>query len=154
MSTGGRPVEVITAAGPFTLDDDLSFQPLEDLLKMCTSQQPDVILLMGPFISSEHPKIKKGGIQSLPEDIFRDKVIRRLEHLLETCQHTRVLIAPHANDMVHPYCLFPQPPFANMTKHSRVHMLSNPASFSINDHTISVGNIDILLRMAKSTISK
>lgn len=144
----------MTAAGPFTLDDDLSFQPLEDLLKMCSTQKPDVILLLGPFVSSEHPKVKKGAIQSLPEEIFRDQVIHRLENVLETCQHTRVLIVPHATDMIHPYCLFPQPAFTNMTKHARIHMLSNPASFSINDHSISVGNIDILLKLAKSTISK
>jgi DNA polymerase alpha subunit B len=99
MSTGGRPVELITAVGPFTLNDDLSFQPLEDLLDMCCTQKPDVILLAGPFVHEDHPKIKSGTSQFEPEEIFQEQVIRRLERVLKESQHTQVLILPHPTDV-------------------------------------------------------
>ncbi|RCI02079.1 DNA-directed DNA polymerase alpha subunit pol12, partial [Rhizopus stolonifer] len=92
MQADNRPLEMITAAGPFTLNDDLSFQPLEDLLQMCATQKPDVILLMGPFVSSQHPRIFSGKIETLPEQIFADQIYKRLEQVLDILVHTHVLM--------------------------------------------------------------
>lgn len=42
----GLPLEMVVAAGPYTLDDDLSYRPLEELLVACASLRPDVIILV------------------------------------------------------------------------------------------------------------
>lgn len=151
-----KTLDMIVAAGPFTLDDDLSFRPLEELLLKCSEQKPDVILLMGPFLSMHHPKISSASIDTLPEQIFKDQVITRLEQLLEeTCLKTHVLMMPHANDMIQYFPLFPQPPMTHLNiKHNRIHLLSNPTSILLNGHSISVANIDTLFRVGKEEICK
>lgn len=42
----GKPIDMCIAAGPYTLDDDLSYLPLEDLLHTLASEQPDILLLV------------------------------------------------------------------------------------------------------------
>lgn len=41
-----EPMDVIVSAGPFTFDDDLSYQPLERLIDTCIEQKPDVVILV------------------------------------------------------------------------------------------------------------
>ncbi|KAG1062536.1 hypothetical protein G6F42_027398 [Rhizopus arrhizus] len=152
--TDRKPVEMIVASGPYTLDDDLSYQPLEDLLKKCEQDQPNVILLMGPFISANHPRVASGKIESLPEEVFHNQIAKRLEQFLEKSQRSHVLLMPHADDMIQSFPLYPQPPLENTIRHGRLHQLSNPAQISINGHNISASNIDILFRLAKEEISR
>lgn len=151
-----KTFDMIVAAGPFTLDDDLSYRPFEELLLKCSQQKPDVILLMGPFLSMHHPKITSASIDTLPEHIFKDQVINRLEQLLdEACIKTNVLIMPHANDIIQYFPLFPQPPMTHLNiKHNRIHLLSNPTSILLNGHSISVANIDTLFKLGKEEICK
>jgi len=40
---------MMVAAGPFTLDDDLLFQPLSALLEVVVEERPDVLILVGRF---------------------------------------------------------------------------------------------------------
>ncbi|KAI8643515.1 DNA polymerase alpha/epsilon subunit B-domain-containing protein [Parasitella parasitica] len=154
IATDRKPVEMIVASGPYTLDDDFSYQPLEDLLNKCAQDQPNVILLMGPFVSANHPKVISGKIESLPEEIFHKQIVRKLEQFLEKSQHSHVLLLPHADDMMQSFPLYPQPPMENTTKHARIHQLSNPSQISINGHNISASNIDILFKLATEEISK
>lgn len=152
-----KTINMIVASGPYTLDDDLSYRPLEELLNMCSQQKPDVILLMGPFLSIHHPKVARAELDSFPEQIVRDQVINNLERLLDSaCLSTHVFIAPHANDITHHYSnLFPQPKFnAFSIRHDRIHLTSNPASIQMNGHTIKLANLDILFRLGKEEISK
>ncbi|EIE80547.1 hypothetical protein RO3G_05252 [Rhizopus delemar RA 99-880] len=153
ISNGGKPIEIITAAGPFTLDGDLSFKPLESLIQMCMEERPDIVLLMGPFVSAKHPLIAKGKITTLPEDLFREQVEVKLKHLLDACSNTQVLLLPHADDIIQTYPLFPQPPLKDL-QHPRIHLLSNPSSISVNGHVVSLANIDVLFRLAKQEIFK
>ncbi|CAO3678092.1 unnamed protein product [Rhizopus stolonifer] len=153
ISNEGKPIEAYTAAGPFTLDDDLSFKPLESLVQMCIKEKPDLLILLGPFVSTKHPMISKGKITVLPEELFREQVEVKIKYLLETCSNTQVLILPHADDITHTYPLFPQPPFKNL-QHSRLHLLSNPSSISINGHVVSIANIDTLFRLARQEVFK
>jgi DNA polymerase alpha subunit B len=150
---GTKPLEMITASGPFTLDDDFSFQPLEELLNHCKEQQPDVLVLMGPFISCRHPRVTSGKMESFPDEIFAEQVVKRLTEFLEHCKKTQVLLMPHMDDMITVYPLFPQPPL-DPIKHERIHQLSNPSTISINGHSIAFGNMDVLFRLAKEEITK
>jgi DNA polymerase alpha subunit B len=42
----GGPVSVHIAAGPFTFDTDLSFEPLQALLEVVEQERPDVLVLV------------------------------------------------------------------------------------------------------------
>lgn len=150
-----KTLDMIVACGPFTLSSDLSFKPLEELLDMCQQQQPDIILLSGPFLSVHHPFIASGQLNLLPESIIAEQVIARLVTLLETCTETNVFLMPHANDITHTYNLFPQPRFENMNiSHERIHLVSNPSSLVINGHTVTMANVDTIFRLGREEISK
>lgn len=46
----GKPLNVITSSGPYTFDDSLDYQLLEDLLKTAESSNCDVLILVIEFI--------------------------------------------------------------------------------------------------------
>lgn len=56
----GSPIKVITASGPFTTADSMSYQPLIDLLHVIMEQSPDVVILTGPFVDMRQDAIKSG----------------------------------------------------------------------------------------------
>lgn len=58
---GGRPLSIFAAAGPFTTSDSLVYEPLNDLLGAVRAARPDVVVLMGPFVDAEHPKVIQAG---------------------------------------------------------------------------------------------
>ncbi|KAG2203030.1 hypothetical protein INT47_013246 [Mucor saturninus] len=150
-----KTLDMIVACGPFTLNNDLAFKPLEDLLEMCQTQQPDTILLCGPFLSAQHPEIASGLIEVDPEVIMTEQVIERLETFLDTCTDTTVFLMPHPHDITHMYNLFPQPPFEDIElRHSRLHLIGNPSSLMVNGHSITMANVDTIFQLGKEEISQ
>jgi hypothetical protein len=63
--TGG-PIRAWVAAGPFTDAKNLDYEPLQELLAEATQAergaQPDVVVLMGPFVDVDHPLVKAGSV--------------------------------------------------------------------------------------------
>ncbi len=43
----GQPTSVIVAVGPYTLDTDLLYEPLEALLESARTDRPDALILVG-----------------------------------------------------------------------------------------------------------
>ncbi|KAF7729841.1 DNA-directed DNA polymerase alpha subunit pol12 [Apophysomyces ossiformis] len=152
--TPSAATDMILAAGPYTLDDDLSYQPLEELIKTCIKQKPDVVLLLGPFISETHPMIATGAITTSPEDIFKEEVIARLATLAKESPTTRILLVPHANDVIHEYPMFPQPPLKRSLLVDGIESLSNPASIEINGSAFTISNIDAIFSLSCEEIAK
>ncbi|KAI8093585.1 DNA polymerase alpha/epsilon subunit B-domain-containing protein [Halteromyces radiatus] len=149
--------QVIVAAGPYTLDSDFSFMPLDDLLSVCQEEQADVVILMGPFISTAHPLIAKGQVDQLPEDIFRTQIATKLNHFAQSNPGTQILIMPHAHDIFQEWPLFPQPGLSLSSLHvtaSSIQSISNPSIFEINGSIFAIGNVDILRSIGIQEINK
>lgn len=73
----GQPsggVSMVVAAGPFTTTEDLTYEPLQELLKYCMQQRPQQLLLAGPFVDAQHPDIEKGLVDRTFQQIFGDEV--------------------------------------------------------------------------------
>lgn len=68
---------MIIAAGPFSTHEDLSLQPLQELLHVCHLARPDVLILLGPFLDVEHPLIAAGDVDEPFETLFASKVSMR-----------------------------------------------------------------------------
>ncbi|KAG0165798.1 DNA-directed DNA polymerase alpha subunit pol12 [Apophysomyces sp. BC1015] len=147
-------IDMVLAAGPYTLDDDLAYQPLDELIKMCAKQKPDIVLLMGPFVSETHPAISTGSVDASPESIFREEITTRLASLAKESPGTRILVMPHANDIIHEYPMFPQPRIRQSLLVDGVESLSNPASIEINGNVFTIGNIDTLFSLSREEIAK
>ncbi|CAL5338656.1 unnamed protein product [Camellia sinensis] len=102
---------LIIAAGPFTTTDNLFFEPLTELLAYAQRKQPQLLLLLGPFIDSAHPDIKKGAVNRTFDEMFRLEILGRLQDYVEYMgSAARVILVPSIRDANHDF-VFPQPAF-------------------------------------------
>lgn len=46
----GQPLSMMVAAGPYTLDDDLLYQPLAALIDVAIEERPDVLILVSQSV--------------------------------------------------------------------------------------------------------
>lgn len=49
---------IVVAAGPFTTSDSLSYEPLSDLITFVIENEPDCLILMGPFLDKKHHQVE------------------------------------------------------------------------------------------------
>lgn len=56
----GAALKVLTASGPFTTSDNMSYQPFIDFVHVIMEQSPDVVVLTGPFVDVRHDAVKSG----------------------------------------------------------------------------------------------
>jgi DNA polymerase alpha subunit B len=68
------PLNIMVASGPFTLDDDLNFDPLEAFLNVVKVEKPDVVLLFGPFVDAGHGLVKRGKVAVGLDELFKVQV--------------------------------------------------------------------------------
>ncbi|KVH95673.1 hypothetical protein Ccrd_002246 [Cynara cardunculus var. scolymus] len=127
-------LSLIIASGPFTTTDNLFFEPLSELLAYAQRTQPQLLVLLGPFIDSEHPEIKKGTLNRTYDELFRLEVLRRLQDYVEYMgSAARVILVPSIRDAHHDY-VFPQPAFdINLADLShQITCITNPGIISAN----------------------
>ncbi|WVR05995.1 hypothetical protein IAU60_003023 [Kwoniella sp. DSM 27419] len=150
----GEPLSMITAAGPYTLEDDLTFAPLDALIRVASDDRPDVLLLLGPFVDNQHPMIIAGAINQSPAEIFAEHVSRRLQRLVEASPATVIILIPSVRDIVSRHMAFPQSMLEKeaLGLPKRVKVLPNPCTFSINEIIVAVSTVDVLFHLRKEEI--
>lgn len=152
------PIRVWIGAGPYTSNNDFEFAPLDAMCEAIrnASPPPDVLILQGPFIDTEHPLLKANNIEvdteegKLPVSVmeaWKDVFLVRLAQYLgpdSPAKNIEVILMPSTNDAI---CepVYPQWP---LDKHlfdtdfddaemqsllSRLTVLPNPATFVIGD---------------------
>ena len=145
---GGKPLRVVAASGPYTDAADLAFRPWHAFMSLVEAEQPDVLVLMGPFLSASHEKVATGDLDAMPTDIFRQHIGQRLTRLLERAPGTMAILVPSTEDVFHTHHAYPQP-FLDKTNAAlglpkRVRCLPNPSVFYINELAIGVSTADVL----------
>ncbi|WFD19422.1 DNA-directed DNA polymerase alpha subunit pol12 [Malassezia caprae] len=144
----GSTLRIVAASGPFTSPDDLAFTPWHAFASHMERLQPDVLLVMGPFLSASHPLVAAGDLDMLPTELFQEHIAKRLARLMERSPSTMVILVPSTEDLFHPHCAFPQPfldkadPALGLPK--RVRCLPNPSVFYVNELAIGVATVDVL----------
>lgn len=127
---GGDGLRIFTAAGPFTTSDNLEYEPLMDIFRTAMRDQPDVIVLLGPFVDVSHPLLSTGDVSLSSEDgtqvhgasyemVFVEKVMRDcLLAFFNTIDDEQanngmqIVLIPSLLDAHHEFT-FPQPPFGD-----------------------------------------
>lgn len=149
-------LSLIIAAGPFTTTDNLMFEPLTELLAYARRKQPQLLILLGPFIDSEHPEIKKGTVNRTFDEIFHHDILGRLQDYVEYMgSATRVILVPSIRDANHDF-VFPQPAFdipPPDLKH-QITSLTNPGTFCANEVKIAYCSVDIIKQLSGEEISR
>ncbi|KAK3040809.1 hypothetical protein RJ639_029153 [Escallonia herrerae] len=165
-------LSLIIAAGPYSATDNLMFEPLIELLAYARRKQPQLLMLLGPFIDSDHPKIKKGTVDRTFDEIFRLEILRLLQDYVEYMgSAARVVLVPSIRDAHHDF-VFPQPAFdihppdlqhqitslpnpgtfcANEVKSDRLYHDYNSSSFQVK---IGCCTLDILKQLSGEEISR
>lgn len=149
-------ISMIIAAGPFTTTDNLSFEPLTELLAYATRNPPQLLILLGPFVDVEHPQIKKGGVDLTFDEIFRLEVLKKLHDFAEYMgSEVRVVLIPSIRDAHHDF-VFPQPPFDIHPRDAKdqITSLTNPGTFEANQVKIACCTVDILKQLSAEEMSR
>nr|XP_043607408.1 DNA polymerase alpha subunit B [Erigeron canadensis] len=149
-------LSLIIASGPFTTTDNLYFEPLSDLLAYAQRKQPQLLVLLGPFIDSEHPEIKKGALNRTYDELFRVEVLRRLQDYVEYMgSASRVLLVPSVRDAHHDY-VFPQPAFdiKQADLNHQITCITNPGIISANKVKVGCCSVDVLKHLSTDVVSR
>ncbi|TIC73697.1 2-oxoglutarate dehydrogenase, E1 component [Wallemia mellicola] len=155
-SLGSSPMSVIVAAGPYTLDSNLDYEPFDALMTQVERKQPDVVILLGPFVDANHPMIKKGEVDLLTEDLFKMRIGSRLTRALENAKGCTAVLIPSVRDLITPYVVYPQNalPLNNLVIRKRCKCVSNPASFHVNEVLFGISNVDNFMHIRKEEFFK
>lgn len=152
-----KPLSMVIAAGPFSTSDNLKYEPLVELLDFARKKQPNLLLLMGPFVDSEHPLVKLGAADRTFQEIFQEEVVTRIEDYCdEMGSGARVVLLPSIRDAHHDF-VFPQSPF-NMTRlkdpNHQITSLGNPGLFSLNELTVGCCTVDVLRHLSSDETAR
>lgn len=53
----GKALQTIVACGPFTVNNELSYPALKDLIATVERDEPHALILAGPFVNQNHEDI-------------------------------------------------------------------------------------------------
>ncbi|XP_023023808.2 DNA polymerase alpha subunit B [Leptinotarsa decemlineata] len=138
-------MQIVIAAGPFTLQDNLSYQPLHDLLHYVSEYQPHILILMGPFLERTHDSIHDGGLTQTFDSFFEGLV----ENIMGTVQpiDTHVIIISSQKD-AHHHPVYPTPPFKIAERYNNLTFVPDPCMININGLVIGATSADVLLHIS------
>ncbi|XP_065175786.1 DNA polymerase alpha subunit B-like [Sycon ciliatum] len=150
-ATIAEPLSIAIAAGPFSVDDNLTYQPLIELMAKVAEEPPDVLLLIGPFVDTNSEEVKKCSVDMLYDDFFRALVEQKIVSQLPASTH--LVLVPSSRD-IHHHSVYPQPPFASWSalKKDNIHLFSDPACVSINGVVLGWTSVDVLMQLNRQEV--
>ncbi|KAI6686661.1 hypothetical protein NL676_032574 [Syzygium grande] len=155
-ASSSQDLSVIIAAGPFTTTDNLFFEPLTELLAYARRKMPQLLVLLGPFVDSEHPEVRRGSIDMTFDDIFHQEILGKLQDYVEYLgDAARVVLVPSIRDANHDF-VFPQPGFdiSPLGLKHQITSLTNPGIFKANEVTVGCCTVDILKQLSGEEMSR
>ncbi|XP_012526431.1 DNA polymerase alpha subunit B [Monomorium pharaonis] len=148
-------INIYVAAGPFTGSNNLDYQPLWDLMDKVASDEPHVLILIGPFLEYTHNKIQEYNIfdnimyQNFVEEIFM-KIMKK------TRSSTQVILVASNRD-VHHEPVYPTPEYRIYSQKfhniSNLKMMPDPCILDVDGFKIGITSVDIIKHIAKEEIS-
>lgn len=106
----GKPLKIMSVAGPYTTSDNLNYDPLFDFMDVVMREKPDVVIMVGPFVDMRHKDIQSGDAtlpledgagMSVPfEAVFANKVALLLDDFFSSSadSHTQFVLVPSLDD--------------------------------------------------------
>ncbi|KAF8636025.1 hypothetical protein AX15_000185 [Amanita polypyramis BW_CC] len=152
----GAPFTMCVACGPYTPDTDLQYKQREPLFEYLKTTKPNVVLLMGPFVDSSHPRIKIGDSDTPPSMIYQARFLNPLKSFLGASPESIVLLLPSVRDLLSDHAVHPQGEYPERLTggHPRIRLLPNPARFTINGVTFAATSVDILFHLRREEFVK
>ncbi|KAJ4512073.1 DNA-directed DNA polymerase alpha subunit pol12 [Exophiala dermatitidis] len=159
------PLNIMIASGPYTAEDNLDFEPFQELCQKAAENMVDALILTGPFLDIEHPMLASGDfdlpdIRGLDQNasmaaLFRLWIAGPLQRLCSAVPSITVLIVPSVRDAISKHVSWPQerPPRKDLALPKQVTMLPNPCYVSLNEVVIGISSQDILYELSREQLS-
>jgi DNA polymerase alpha subunit B len=120
------------------------------------TRPPQAILLLGPFVDSEHPSVDSGTADLTYEAMYKELLLARLARWARQEQYQgKILLLPSTRD-VHHQLVFPQHPLAVPSSDSASATfvaLQNPASVALNGVLVASSSQDVLRHLGPSELA-
>ena len=134
------------ASGPYTFKNSLAYNGLNDLISIAKKEQPQAIILLGPFLDIAHQDMQSGDLYFVnPVDQTRNYISHEdlFKDLISTIQKglaglkTKVILVPSHKD-IHHFEPIPQVPFSQhylqtSSTSPQFICVSNPCTIQLND---------------------
>ena len=145
----------IIATGPFTVAENINYEPLSVILEYAEKSCPDVLILMGPFVDHNQEIIRNNKIEEEFAEIFDSRILSKLVSFSEQMDHkVRIVLMPSCRDVHHDF-VFPQGPFPKIEGlPMSVTTIGNPSTFSYDDVVFGCCAEDWLISATKEETSK
>lgn len=164
-SSTSYALNILIAAGPYTADDNLAFEPLQALCEKATTTCADTLILIGPLLDVEHPLLASGDFD-LPDDpsvepdkatladVFRTLIGAPLRGLARENPSISIILVPSTRDAVNKHVSWPQENFVKkeLGLPKQAKMVSNPIALSLNEITVGITAQDILYDLRREEI--
>ncbi|XP_004521246.1 DNA polymerase alpha subunit B isoform X1 [Ceratitis capitata] len=135
------PLSFVIAAGPYTNDDDLAYEPLQDLIVYLKDHKPDVLVLTGPFLDAEHKLISENLTLAESFESFFEKMITSIVEAIGTM--TKILIVTsHKDANADP--VYPTMSVPLRKSYPNVHVLPDPSMIDLNGIVMGMTTTDIV----------
>ncbi|XP_063831436.1 DNA polymerase alpha subunit B isoform X1 [Ostrinia nubilalis] len=144
-------MSMLVVAGPYTTSDNMNYEPLKDLVTYISSHRPHVVIMTGPFMDSDHSKVKDNSMAETYKSFF-DKLVDSLGELSSSSPYTRIYIVSSLKDAFH-VNIYPTPPYSSRRKHANIHFLPDPCTLSISGIVVGVTSTDVLMHVSQEEIS-
>ncbi|KND93983.1 DNA polymerase alpha subunit B [Tolypocladium ophioglossoides CBS 100239] len=161
------PLNILFAAGPYTADDNLDYEPLHALCSQAADTYADALVLTGPFIDIDHPLIATGDFD-LPDDaahdpdtatmatVFKHLFAPALNRLAAASPHLTVILVPSVRDVLAKHVSWPQDTLARkeLGLPKVVRVVSNPMTLSVNEMVLGVSSQDVLYELRAEELAR
>ncbi|CAH2354436.1 DNA polymerase alpha subunit B [[Candida] railenensis] len=150
LTEPSKGLKVMYVAGPFSNSHKLDYKKFDKLVdRINTEVKPHVVVLFGPFVDITNDSVSRGDIEQPDQGASRslDEVFKRIFVPIVKKINSRisVILIPSLKDVCIKHCSFPQDSFnrKQFGLPKNVKVFPNPSSFSINELTMGVSNLDI-----------
>ncbi|KAF2087912.1 DNA polymerase alpha/primase associated subunit [Saccharata proteae CBS 121410] len=152
------PLSVMVASGPYTPGHILDFAALRALLDSALTARPDVLVLAGPFLDTEHPSIINGDFDDIPAsaipnpdkatlvDVFRYYISGPISQLVSQHPSITIILQPSVRDAINKHVSYPQDRLKRQQfgLPKQVTIVTNPVTISINEIVVGISSLDVL----------
>ncbi|KAJ8673830.1 hypothetical protein QAD02_005092 [Eretmocerus hayati] len=145
-------LQIVVAAGPFTPRDNLSYQPLWELLSQVVEEEPHILILIGPFLDHTHPHIQNDSLNCTYQTYFYDLINKIKKNISGKC--TQVVLVASSQD-VHHHSVFPTPEYflPKAVQSPDIHVVPDPCILDIDGLRLAVTSVDSLKHLGREEVT-
>lgn len=155
-------LQLVIAAGPFATADN-NFDSFRDFMKYVKESEPDVCILLGPFLNTK-PPITPDGIEEFSFNTIFTDCIKVIDNVMKSLK-TQVVIVSSQREPGH-HNIYPTPPYTIMkgllrryklSIHSQIHnniiFVPDPCLLDIDGVIIGVTTNDTIFQLAREEMA-